>query len=77
MAGMGAANAICKEYIFAWFRKHIPDWEPLQVLFDCTTCLSFWTTLVIALCCGYGWNSIIIGLSASIAAHIMEVWEGK
>ncbi len=77
LGGIGAANAVVNEYIFEWLRKMLPDWEWLQMLFSCTTCLSFWTTGILAVCFGYGWMSIPLALTASIAAHIITIWEGR
>lgn len=78
LGAVGAANAICREYIFAWIKKLVPEkWEPVQILLDCTTCCSFHTGWILGLCFGYGWLCIPMGLTASIVAHIIEVWEGK
>lgn len=77
IAGLGAANAIVNEYIFEWLRKLLPDWNWLQVLFSCTTCLSFWTTLVLALCFGYTWKSVLLALTASFLGHLITYWENK
>ena len=76
LAGIGAANAVVNEYIFAWFRERIPDWKPLQMLFDCLTCLSFWTTLALGLCFCCGWDSVLLALTSSLVARIITVWEG-
>lgn len=77
LGGIGAANAVVNEYVFEWLRKLLPDWNWLQILFSCTTCLSFWTAGILAVCFGYGWMSIPIALTASICAHILNIWEGK
>jgi hypothetical protein len=77
IAGIGAANAIVNEYIFTWLRKILPNWNWLQILFDCTTCMSFWTTLILGLCFSQGWWSLILALTASLLARMITIWEEK
>lgn len=75
LAGVGAANAIVNEYVFEWLRRLLPSWEWLQMLFSCTTCMSFWTTLVLALCFSYAWWSFPMALCASIIAREITIHE--
>lgn len=77
LAGLGAANAIVNEYIFEPVRTHLPKWELVQRLFDCLTCMSFWTTLVLALCFGYTWKCVLLALTASFLGHLITYWENK
>lgn len=77
LAGIGAANAVVNEYVFEWLRKRLPEWNFLQILFSCTTCMSFWTTLILALCFSQGWWSIPLALTASILARLITIWEER
>lgn len=75
LAGLGAANAIVNEFVFEWLRNLLPEWNWLQTLFSCLTCMSFWTTLIISLCFGQEWVSILLALAASIIAREITIFE--
>lgn len=74
LGGIGAANAITDEYIFEWLRELIKRPKILVKLFDCLTCMSFWTTLILSLCFLQGWMSIPIALTASIVAKLITIY---
>lgn len=78
LAGVSAASIFTKEYIFNkvqdWIHQSkLPDF--LKVLLSCPACLSFWTTLIIALCFSQSWLSIILGLCGSLIAREITIWE--
>lgn len=71
LGGVGAANALTDEYIFEWLRELIKRPKLLVKLFDCLTCMSFWTTLVLSLCFQQGWMSIPLALTASLIGKLI------
>lgn len=81
IAGVSAASIFINEYIFNTVQLWIEqcNWMPsfLKVLLTCPTCLSFWTTLIIALCFGQGWLSILLALCGSLLAREINLWENE
>lgn len=80
LTGVSAASIFIKEYIFnklqCWIEQsNLPEF--LKVLLQCHTCLSFWTTLTVALCFGQGWMSIPLALIGSLVAREITFWEEK
>lgn len=77
LAGVGFANALVNEYVFNWLRRILPSWEWLQTLFGCTTCMSFWTTTLIAGIVIQDWTAILYGLAASLIAREITIFEER
>lgn len=74
LAGVGAAFIIAEEYIFQWLQIKIENSnlpEFLKVLASCPVCLSFWTTLILSLCFGFQWYSILLALTATLISKII------
>lgn len=74
LAGIGAANALVNEYVFDWLRRILPSWGWLQKLFGCLTCMSFWTTTLIAVIVLQNWTAILLGLAATLLARQITIW---
>lgn len=77
LAGVGVANAITNEYVFEWLRKRLPEWEWIQRLFNCITCMSFWTTLALSFCFGVFAPAFLLAASASLVGSIINVYRNS